>query len=104
MKQNHLTAWGSLLACCLLAFLSGHSQDQPVQVRGSVKSVADGAPLSGVTVALNSDKNIATVTDASGNFLLKIPAAKAHGGIQLLLSSVGFQSKLVRFNPGQTDI
>ncbi|HWK06055.1 MAG TPA: SusC/RagA family TonB-linked outer membrane protein [Puia sp.] len=107
MRQTKLTALGSLLACCLFAFSFSQAQEPSgpaLHIKGSVKGVSDGAALPGVTVALASRKNIATVTDASGNFVLTIPAGKAGKTIQLEFSSIGFATKLVTIDPSQTDI
>ena len=105
MRQSKLTALGSLLACCLFAFSFSQAQEAtpPLHIKGTVKG-ADGATLPGVTVVLASRKNIATVTDASGNFALTIPAGKAGKTVQLEFSSIGFATRLVTVDPAQTDI
>lgn len=92
---------GSLLACFLFAFSFG--QAQSTQIKGSVKG-PDGAPLVGATVALASSKSIATVTGASGNFTLNIPAGKAQGTIKLSISSIGFQTKEIVLENGQSEL
>lgn len=104
MTKTKLTAFGSLLACCLFAFACGYGQNKSLQVRGVVKGAADSLALSGSTVTLASDKTIATVTDATGHFALNIPAGKVTGSIQLVISSIGFSTKLVNLEPGQTMI
>lgn len=96
---------GSLLACCLFAFSFSQAQapaSSPLRLRGSVKGAADGTALQGVTVALSSRRSVATVTDASGNFVLNIPAGTKD--IQLEFSSIGYLTKVVRPDPGQTEI
>ncbi|HZE84507.1 MAG TPA: SusC/RagA family TonB-linked outer membrane protein, partial [Puia sp.] len=104
MKKIKLIAFGSMLACCLSGFL-GHAQDpgQPVRITGSVKSISDGASLAGVTIALVSDPKIATLTDASGDFTLNIPSSRSRD-IQLEISSIGFLTKIIRLEAGQTKI
>ena len=107
MRQTKLTALGSLLACCLFAFSFSQAQEapgQPLHIKGSVKGVSDGAALPGVTVALASHRNIATVTNVSGDFVLTIPAGKAGKTVQLEFSSIGFTTKLVTLDAGQTEI
>lgn len=91
---------GSLLACCLFAFSfsqAPESASPALRIRGSVKGASDG-------VALSSRKSIATVTDASGNFVLNIPAGRNPTDLQLEFSSIGFQNKLVKLDPAQTEI
>lgn len=107
MRQPKLTALGSLLACCLFAFSFSQAQEPSspaLHIRGSVKGIADGIALPNVTVALVSRKNIAAVTDASGNFVMTIPAGRNPKDIQLEFSSIGYQSKLVKLDPGQTEV
>jgi TonB-linked SusC/RagA family outer membrane protein len=104
MNQTKLTALGSLLACCLLAFTFSYGQNKTIQIRGSVKGASDSSWLAGATVALAGNRNIATVTDADGRFVLNIPAAKATGPLQLVISSVGFQTRVISLDPGQTQI
>jgi TonB-linked SusC/RagA family outer membrane protein len=107
MRQSKLTAIGSLLACCLFAFSFSQAQESSspaLHIRGSIKGASDGAALPGVTVALASRKSLATVTDASGNFVLTIPAGRSPKDIQLEFSSIGFQTKQVKLAPGQTEI
>src|SRR5258708_5357991 len=107
MRQTQLTALGSLLACCLFAFSFSQAQEASgpaLHIKGSVKGVSDGAALPGVTVARASNKTIATVTDASGTFALTIPAGKAGKTVQLEFSSIGFATKLVTLDPGQTEM
>jgi len=101
MTTTKLTAIGSLLACCLFALTFSYGQNSPIPLRGFVKNASDNTPLSGATVALASDRNIATVTDASGNFQLTIPAGRMKGGFQLVISSVGFQTRQVGVLSGQ---
>ncbi|TDX02355.1 SusC/RagA family TonB-linked outer membrane protein [Dinghuibacter silviterrae] len=102
MLTTKLTALGSALACCLLACTMGFGQGHAVQVKGTVKGSADGTNLAGTTVTL--DKEVATVTDAAGHFSLTIPAAKSAKTIRLTISSVGFVTRVVTLEPGQTDV
>ena len=104
MTNTKLTAIGSLMACCLFAFTCGYGQNKGLQIRGSVKGAADSAALSGATVALAADKKIATVTDATGHFAFTIPPGKAAGSIQLVISSIGYTTRIVSLEPGQTTI
>jgi len=104
MKRFHLTAWGSLLSCCLSFFINGYGQGPGLQIHGSVKAAADNTALGGVTVALASDRKIATSTDGSGNFVLNIPAGAAKATIRLVISSIGFQTREVSVLPGQTEV
>ena len=103
MKSTKLTATGSLIACCLFACLFGYSQNS-LQIRGTVKGASDSTNLTGTTVSLASSKNVATVTDATGHFVLTIPADKASGTLHLIISSVGFQTREVTLSPGQTSL
>ena len=104
MKRFHLTAWGSLLSCCLSFFINGYGQGPGLQIHGSVRAAADNTALGGVTVALASDRKIATSTDGSGNFVLNIPTGAAKATIRLVISSIGFQTREVSVLPGQTEV
>jgi TonB-linked SusC/RagA family outer membrane protein len=107
MKRFHPKALGSLLICCLLAFSSGQARAQagkPLRLRGTVKGQADGSPINGATVLLLSDKKIATSTDATGSFVLDIPATDVKDNSALEISSIGFEKKQVSIQPGQTQI
>ncbi|MBS1915271.1 MAG: SusC/RagA family TonB-linked outer membrane protein [Bacteroidetes bacterium] len=95
MMKNKLTVPGWLMAFFLFASLSGYSQTGNIKIIGIIKGATDSLPLNGVTVALASDKKIGTVTNESGEFSLAIPGGKTKKGIQLLVTSIGFESKLV---------
>ncbi|WP_153797962.1 SusC/RagA family TonB-linked outer membrane protein [Foetidibacter luteolus] len=103
MKKIKLTALrGFLLACCVMALQQLHSQGNgTVQITGVIKSAADSSGLAGATVTLASNKKIATITDATGKFVLTVPAGITP---ELLVSSVGFEKKTYSFNPGQSGI
>ncbi len=104
MTKTKLTAFGSLMACCLFAFTYGYAQNKGLQISGTVRGAADSSALSGATVALAADKKIATVTDATGHFVFTIPPEKAAGGIGLVISSIGYVTRLVSLGPGQMTI
>jgi TonB-linked SusC/RagA family outer membrane protein len=103
MIKLRMTHWGSLLVCLLL-FLCGHGQEQVRSIHGTVRGATDRIALSGATVALAGHREIATSTDATGNFSLKIPAGKVEGAIRLVISSIGYQTLEVVLEPHQTEL
>ena len=90
------------LCCCLLSFLPGRSQTEPILISGTVTNGADSSALEGATVALSTNKKIATVTDASGKFGLKVPPGTSP--VVLLVSFAGFDSKEINLPAGTTEI
>ena len=107
MKRSNLSAWSVFLSCCLLASLFVRAQDgapHTHRIKGTVKGLSDGAGLVGATVTLAGDKKVATATDASGNFVLTIPANFSKENIQLEITSIGFEKKTVSVQPGQSSI
>ena len=80
----------------LAIFLSIQAMSQTATLRGSVKD-ANGLPLAGASVVLEGTKR-GTITDASGNYELKVPAAN----YTLVISYVGVvtQRKQVTLSAG----
>ena len=103
MNKKKLTASLSMLACCLCSYLIGHGQGK-IHITGSIKSGYDSTFLQGATVSLANDKNIATLTDASGNFALDVPQPKTKDGVQLSITSSGFHPLLLTVPEGQTTV
>ena len=100
MKKVTLTALASLLVYSLL--LCTTTQAQTINyISGSEASASGGQKISGATIILASDNKVATTTDASGNFTLKVPGS---GAIELLVSHVGFEKRTVKLEQGQTTI
>jgi TonB-linked SusC/RagA family outer membrane protein len=99
MTRLQLTLRGYFLGCCCVLFFLAQAQQSDRHIRGTVKG-PDGAPLAGATVALASDKKIATATDATGAFSLALPAAYS-GSLELEVSSVGFEPRRVTVQRGQ---
>jgi len=93
---------GILLGYCWLLFLLGQAQPTDRHLKGTVKG-PDGLPLAGATVALASDKKIATATDATGAFSLTLPSAY-NGSLELEVSSVGLETRRVAVQRGQSAI
>jgi len=52
MFKLSFTRGGSLLACCLLFFFSGHGQEPAASIHGTVKSTTGSSVIAGATVAL----------------------------------------------------
>jgi len=90
------------LVLFLVNYTQGYGQENKnvLQIRGIVKS--DSATIPGASVVLVANNKIATVTDNSGSFSLTIPAQSK--AIELNISSLGFESKSVKLETGQTDI
>ena len=105
MIRRKITYWGGMLACCLCFFLPGFGQEEQVRVvHGTVRGAADNAPLGGATVALAAHREVATGTDAAGNFSLRIPAGKVGGIIRLVISSIGYQTREIVVDPHETQL
>ncbi|MFL9483125.1 SusC/RagA family TonB-linked outer membrane protein [Chitinophagaceae bacterium LWZ2-11] len=107
MKKNKLTALCCLfLACGVSLFLPGQAQQvlQALEIKGVVKNTSTGSAIAGATVELASAKGVTTVTDASGNFTLKIPASKNSGALELLITSMGFEKQSLTLQPGQKEV
>ncbi|WP_140937745.1 SusC/RagA family TonB-linked outer membrane protein [Sphingobacterium lumbrici] len=83
MKQKLLSFF--LVLTCLV----GVSFAQNRQVSGKVTSATDGAPVSGVSVAVVGTST-ATQTDGSGNYSLSVPANST-----LLFSYIGYVSQRI---------
>jgi TonB-linked SusC/RagA family outer membrane protein len=73
----------------VLTCLIGHTFAQDRLVSGKVTSVADGSPLSGVSVAVVGTSS-ATQTDASGNYSINV-----FSGATLSFSYIGFVAQRV---------
>jgi len=104
MKKIKLTVLRSLiLVCCVLSLfnVSGQSGGD-VQITGIIRSATDSSALSGATVSLASNKKIATITDATGKFVLTVPAGVSTKDI--FVSSLGFEKRIFSVNNGQMNI
>ncbi|HXB07053.1 MAG TPA: carboxypeptidase regulatory-like domain-containing protein, partial [Puia sp.] len=99
MTRFQLTLRGCFLGWCCLFLLLAQAQQADRHIRGTVKG-PDGAPLAGATVALTSDKKIATATDAAGAFSLSLPAGFT-ASVELEISSVGLETRRVTVQRGQ---
>lgn len=82
-----------------MLLLSSAAFAQTRQLTGSIKDAKSGAPLPAVTVQVKG-KNIATVSDGDGHFVLKAPA----GAFTLQVSLVGYGTKTTEVTPDQTTI
>lgn len=89
MKHKLLSLIVGSVALTAVAF----AQEQ--KVSGRVTG-PDGRPLAGVTVAVQGS-NLASQTDAGGNYSLVVPAGKA-----IVFHSVGFSEKTVIVTKGQS--
>jgi TonB-linked SusC/RagA family outer membrane protein len=72
---------------------------QSRQVSGIVTDVQNNQPLAGVTVQVQNQK-VAALTGSDGRFTITVP----QGRVNLVFSYVGFGSKTVAVEPGQTDV
>jgi TonB-linked SusC/RagA family outer membrane protein len=102
MTKFQLTCGGSLLACCCLLLLFSQAQQGDHRLKGTVKG-PDGTVIVGATVALTTDRRIATSTDAAGAFTLNLPAGNS-GPVELEISSIGFEPRRVSVQRGQLEI
>src|SRR5690606_22936534 len=81
----------------VLTCLVGVSFAQSRQVSGTVTSVSDGSPVSGVSVAVVGTSN-ATQTDGSGNYSIQVSGNDA----TLSFSYIGYQSQRVNVGSQST--
>jgi TonB-linked SusC/RagA family outer membrane protein len=100
MTKFQLTLRGSMLGLCWLLCFFSQAQPTDRQIRGTVKG-PDGTALVGATVALASNKKVATATDATGAFALTLPAGYT-GPLEVEVSSVGFETRRVSVQRGQS--
>lgn len=93
MKQKLL----SIFLVCLLFVSVAYAQDR--KVTGKVSSKDDGSPLSGVAVTVFGTQ-IATQTDANGNFSINVPAT----GKSLVFSYIGALTKTIAITGSTLDV
>jgi TonB-linked SusC/RagA family outer membrane protein len=70
-----------------------------VSVTGKITDKKDSKPVVGATVQLKNSPDVATITDANGNFSLKVPSLNA----TLEVSFVGYAKQEIKLN-GQNNI
>lgn len=102
MEKTKLTVLGGLLLLGSLIIHCTVQAQEIVQIDGLVKG-ADSTVLAGVTVTTSSGRQRA-ITDASGRFSLKLSATSIRKGLTLELSSIGYQTRQIKLEPGQTTI
>src|SRR6187431_1206098 len=99
MKRFHPKVLGSFVICCLLMMAVSQAQTpRQTRIRGTVRAQSDGSPIAGATITLQSNKKIATSTDAAGSFALDLPGTDG----TLEITSIGYEKKEVLIQPGQT--
>lgn len=78
----------------LILSLTGYlAYCQTYTIKGTVKSSADNAPLTGATIQINNSRNV-TKTDQSGNFIINIDQESG----KLKVSYLGYQNKEIDFD------
>ena len=82
----------------LVLSLLGSVLAQQRTVTGKVTSEQDGEPLPGVTVVVNGAESIGTITDANGNYSLKVPES----AVALTFSFVGMERQTIEI--GSTNV
>jgi iron complex outermembrane receptor protein len=94
MKMKRLLK--SVMAFLLMVSMSivAHTQEQVIQVTGTVADSKSGFGLPGVSILQKGTTN-GTTSDGEGNFILRVPSASL-----LVLSSVGFISKEIAATEG----
>ncbi|WP_343303047.1 SusC/RagA family TonB-linked outer membrane protein [Chitinophaga niabensis] len=104
MKTRKLAAFPKLLLllCSVLFCSKSIAQSSPVQLSGTVSSAADGQKIIGATISVLNQKGVGAVTDVDGKFSLKVPAQQ--GAIQLVVTFIGYETKQVTVQPGQTTV
>ena len=91
--RNYLMMF--LLTLCMGFITQTYAQDLKT-ITGTVTSVSDGMPLSGVNLFVEGT-NYATVSDFDGNFSLEVPA-----NAKLTISYIGFSTKTIDVS-GETE-
>ena len=81
--------------CSLTALLSMSAKAQVVQVSGQVTSLANGTPISGVTISVLGSKAVSQ-TDGNGRFIIQSPANGT-----LHFTAIGFLPKDIALNGNQ---
>src|SRR5262245_12407014 len=67
-----------------------------VRVSGSITTRVDGVPVPGAVVAIADGDGASVVSDASGFYLLRVPASAVHDGrLQLKVDALGLPPRLV---------
>lgn len=101
MKRFHPKVLGSFVICCLLMMAVSQAQTpRQTRIRGTVRAQSDGSPIAGATITLQSNKRVATSTDAAGSFALDLPGTDG----TLEITSIGYEKKDIVIQPGQTQI
>jgi TonB-linked SusC/RagA family outer membrane protein len=80
-----------LITITLIVVLLGGVYAQQLEISGTVTSASDGLPLPGATVLAEGNQNIGTVTNAEGNYSLKVP----QGVKSISFSFIGMETKTV---------
>ncbi|MDR0618793.1 MAG: TonB-dependent receptor [Bacteroidales bacterium] len=86
-----------LLVLVLMLGFSGFAQRE---ITGRVTNAGDGSPMVGATVKIKGSSTGGAVADVDGNFTLKMTG----GSDVLVFSSIGYKTREVRLEPGQTSI
>ena len=90
-------AFRCLFLSGMVLFMGANSFAQNVTVKGKV-SDSNGEPIIGVTVMLNGNNTVGSLTDANGNYSITVPANST-----LSFSCVGFATQEEQLN-GRTTI
>lgn len=87
-----------LIIFALILFNVGSAFAQQRTITGTVTSASDGLPLPGVTVTIQNTPGVGTVTNADGNYSLRVP----EGSVTLIYSFIGMASQAV--NVGTSNV
>ncbi len=82
----------TLLFCLFIPLLS-MSQEKNFSILGIVKDSATGTPMPGASV-FAQNTTLGTITNADGNFFLRLPA----GGYDLVISYTGYSKSVLRIS------
>ena len=80
-----------IITFALIFVFAGSAFAQQRTVTGTVTSATDGLPLPGVTVVVQGSPGIGTVTDANGEFSLRVP----DGSEALVFSFIGMEVQTI---------
>jgi TonB-linked SusC/RagA family outer membrane protein len=87
-----------LISLALILFNVGSAFAQQRTVTGTVTSSADGLPMPGVTVVVQNAPAVGTVTNANGQYSLRVP----DGAVSLVFSFIGMETRTI--NVGTSNV
>lgn len=96
MKAQNILKKGAFFILTLTLFIgyNAHSQEN-TEFKGVIRSNSDNKPLAYVDIHIK-ETNIGTITNAEGEFLLKVP--QSHLNKTIVISILGFKKKEIKLS------